>query len=99
MPWWPGFALPPLEAGAVHDTVADVRLVLVPTTPVGASGTVATRVIAVLATLAVLSPTAFVATTLNVYWFQLVSPVMVAPEVLATVDSSVLVVTLYGITL
>jgi hypothetical protein len=80
-------ALPPFEAGAVHETLAcDVPPVAV--TLVGAPGTVA-GVTALDGADAGPAPAAFAATTVNVYVVPLVSPVTVA-EVTdpATVDDA-----------
>src|SRR5918912_1152678 len=69
-------ALPPFDAGAVHEIVADASPA-VAVTAVGAPGTVA-GVTLLEASEAGPVPTAFVAVTVNVYAVPFVSPVTVA---------------------
>lgn len=67
-------AEPPLNAGATHETWAAVGLIGVPVTAVGASGAVAEIVTPADPALRGPSPTALVATILNVYVCPLVKP-------------------------
>lgn len=79
----------PLEAGAVHDTVACVSPATA-LTPVGASGTVGLGITDVDGSDAGPVPTLFVAVTVNVYAFpsvRLTTAAEVAPPVVAVIPS------------
>ena len=92
-------ALPPFEAGAVHESATEASPA-VPETAVGAPGAVcaAVGVIAADAVESAPVPTAFVAATLNVYAVPFVRPVTVRVVAVVPVLIAVCaVVPMYGV--